>query len=222
VLMETIPATAGYLLPPEGWFATLRRLCDERGALMILDEVQAGLARTGTLWAFEQFGATPDLVIVGKGLSAGVYPIAAACFGPRMEEHFAIDPFFHPSSYAGSELGARVVEAVVERYEDPSLLEHVREMGSRLAAGLDEIVLRHPDRLAGRRGIGLMQALETHSDAMGFNLTRACFENGLLAIFAFNRQSTLQIMPPLIITAEEIDDVLERLALAVQAMPDQA
>jgi putrescine aminotransferase len=205
VIMETIPATAGYLLPPEGWFATLRRLCDERGALMILDEVQAGLARTGTLWAFEQFGATPDLVIVGKGLSAGVYPIAAACFGPRMEE-----------------LGARVVEAVVERYEDPSLLEHVREMGSRLAAGLDEIVLRHPDRLAGRRGIGLMQALETHSDAMGFNLTRACFENGLLAIFAFNRQSTLQIMPPLIITAEEIDDVLERLALAVQAMPDQA
>ena len=116
--------------------------------------------------AFERFDATPDLVIVGKGLSAGVYPIAAACFGPREEAHFAVDPFFHPSSYAGSELGARVVEAVVERYEDPSLLEHVREMGLRLAAGLDEIVVRHPDRLAGRRGLGLMQALETRSEVM--------------------------------------------------------
>ena len=89
VIMETIPATAGYLLPPDGWFVTLRRLCDERGALLILDEVQAGLGRTGTLWAFEQFGAIPDVVVVGKGLSAGVYPIAAACFGPRVEEHFA-------------------------------------------------------------------------------------------------------------------------------------
>jgi acetylornithine/succinyldiaminopimelate/putrescine aminotransferase len=221
VIMETIPATAGYLLPPDEWFVTLRRLCDERGALLILDEVQAGLCRTGTLWAFERFGAVPDIVIVGKGLSAGVYPIAAACFGPRVEEHFAVDPFFHPSSYAGSELGVRVVEAVVERYEDPSLLEHVNEMGSRLAAGLDEIVARHPDRLAGHRGLGLMQALETRSGAMGFNLTKACFRNGLLAIFAFNNQSTLQIMPPLIITAEELDEVLERLNDAVGEVPDE-
>jgi acetylornithine/succinyldiaminopimelate/putrescine aminotransferase len=113
VIMETIPATGGYLLPPEGWFAELRRLCDERGALLILDEVQAGLGRTGTLWAFERFGVVPDILVVGKGMSAGVYPIAAACFGPRVEEHFASDPFFHPSSYAGSELGARVIEAVV-------------------------------------------------------------------------------------------------------------
>lgn len=221
VIMETIPATAGYLVPPDGWFATLRRLCDEHGALMILDEVQAGLGRTGMLWAFERFGATPDVVIVGKGLSAGVYPIAAACFGPRVEEHFAVDPFFHPSSYAGSELGARVVEAVVERYQDPSLFDHVNDMGQRLAAGLEGIVARYPDRLAGRRGLGLMQALETRSDAMGFELTKACFQHELLAIFAFNRQSTLQIMPPLIITAEEIDQVLERLDLAVESLPDE-
>ena len=81
VIMETIPATGGYLVPPEGWFAELRRLCDERGALLILDEVQAGLGRTGTLWAFERFGVVPDILVIGKGTSAGVYPIAAACFG---------------------------------------------------------------------------------------------------------------------------------------------
>ena len=115
-----------------------------------------------------------------------------------------------------------MVEAVAERYEDPSLLEHVQEMGLRLASGLDDIVARHPEQLASRRGLGLMQALETRSDAMGFNLTKACFQNGLLAIFAFNHQSTLQIMPPLIITAEEVDEVLERMDLAVGAMPAQA
>jgi len=218
VIMETIPATAGYLLPPEGYFEAIRRRCDERGALLILDEVQAGLGRTGRLWAFEHFGVTPDIVVVGKGLSAGVYPIAACAFGERVEAHFAADPFFHPSSYAGSELGARVVEAAAERYADPALLAHVDAMGKRLAIGFDDLVARFPDRLAGHRGLGLMRALETRSDPLGYELTRQCFAHGLLAIFAFNRQSTLQVMPPLTITAAELDEVVERLTAAVGAM----
>jgi acetylornithine/succinyldiaminopimelate/putrescine aminotransferase len=221
VIMETIPATGGYLVPPEGYFTEVRRLCDEHGALLILDEVQAGLGRTGRLWALEHFGAAPDVLVAGKGLSAGVYPIAACCFGDRVEAHFAEDPFFHPSSFAGSELGARVVEAVVERYEDPRLLRHVDEMGERLRAGLEALVERHPDRLVEVRGLGLMLALETRSEELGFELTKQCFGHGLLAIFAFNRQSTLQVMPPLTIAAGEVDEVLERLGAAVAALHDQ-
>jgi acetylornithine/succinyldiaminopimelate/putrescine aminotransferase len=215
VIMETIPATGGYLVPEPEYFAGMRRLCDERGALLILDEVQAGLGRTGRLWAFEHFGVVPDVLVTGKGTSAGVYPIAACCFGDRVEAHFADDPFFHPSSFAGSELGARVIEAVVERYQDPDLLPHVNEMGTRLRAGLEALVQRYPDRLVEVRGLGLMLALETRSDALGFELTKQCFRHGLLAIFAFNRQSALQVMPPLTIAPEEIDEVLERLAAAV-------
>jgi acetylornithine/succinyldiaminopimelate/putrescine aminotransferase len=218
VIMETIPATGGYLVPPEDFFRALRRRCDEAGALLVLDEVQAGLGRTGRLWAFEHFGVVPDMVVVGKGLSAGLYPIAACVFGPRVELHFADDPFFHPSSYAGSELGARVVEAAAERYADPALLEHVTAMGRRLGDGLAALVARWPDRLEADRGLGLMRALETRSEALGFELTKRCFAHGLLAIFAFNRQSTLQVMPPLTITAEEVDELLERLGGAVAAM----
>ncbi len=218
VIMETIPATGGYLVPPADYFAKVRRLCDETGALLILDEVQAGLGRTGRMWAFDHFDVVPDVVVVGKGLSAGVYPVAACCFGERVEAHFAEDPFFHPSSYAGSELAARVVEAIVMRYEDPELMEHVAAMGERLAAGFDELVARQPDRLAGHRGLGLMRALDSHSDAMGLELTRQCFAHGLLAIFAFNRQATLQVMPPLVISEPEIDEVLARLGDAVAAM----
>jgi acetylornithine/succinyldiaminopimelate/putrescine aminotransferase len=218
VIMETIPATGGYLVPPEGFFAEVRAICDEAGALLILDEVQAGLGRTGRLWAFEHFDVVPDVVVVGKGLSAGVYPVAACCFGERVEAHFAEDPFFHPSSYAGSELAARVVEALAERYEDLELLPHVTAMGERLAAGFDALVARHPDRLAGHHGLGLMRALDTHSDALGLELTKQCFAHGLLAIFAFNRQATLQVMPPLVISAEEVDEVLKRLGAAVAAM----
>jgi len=218
VIMETIPATGGYLVPPPGYFTEMRRICDEHGTLLILDEVQAGLGRTGRLWALEHFDVVPDILVIGKGLSAAVYPIAACCFGPRVEAHFAEDPFFHPSSYAGSELGARVVEALVARYEEPGLLEHVEEMGARLRAGFEKLVERYPDRLAGHRGLGLMVALETHSEAQGLELTKQCFAHGLLAIFAFNRQSTLQVMPPLVITASEVDEVLERLEAAVAAM----
>ncbi len=221
VIMETIPATGGYLVPPDGYFAEIRRLCDEHGALMILDEVQAGLCRTGRLWAFEHFGVVPDVLVTGKGTSAGVYPIAACCFGDRVEAHFAEDPFFHPSSFAGSELGTRVIEAVVARYEDPALLPHVNEMGARLRAGMEALVERHPDRLLGVRGLGLMLALDTCSDALGFELTQECFRHGLLAIFAFNRQSALQVMPPLTIEPEEIDEVLQRLGAAVAALPPQ-
>ena len=218
VIMETIPATGGYLIPPDGYFAEMRRLCDERGALMILDEVQSGLGRTGRVWALEHFGAVPDMLITGKGTSAGVYPIAACCFGERVEAHFAQDPFFHPSSFAGSELGARVVEAAVERYEDPELLENVVARGEQLRSGLEDLVARYPDRLVGHHGRGLMVALESSSEALGFELTKQCFAHGLMAIFAFNRQSTLQIMPPLVISAEEIDEVLERVDAAVAAM----
>ena len=221
VIMETIPATGGYLVPAQGYFAEMRRLCDDRGALLILDEVQAGLGRTGRLWAFEHFGVVPDVLVTGKGTSAGVYPIAACCFGDRVEAHFAEDPFFHPSSFAGSELGTRVVEAVVERYQDPELLPHVDEMATRLRAGLDALVERYPNRLVEVRGLGLMLALETRSDALGFELTKQCFRHGLLAIFAFNRQSALQVMPPLTIAPEEIDEVLERLGAAVAALTPQ-
>jgi putrescine aminotransferase len=222
VIMETIPATGGYLVPPPGYFAEIRRLCDAHGALLILDEVQAGLGRTGKLWAFEHFGVVPDVLVTGKGTSAGVYPIAACCFGDRVEAHFADDPFFHPSSFAGSELGARVIEALVERYEDPGLLRHVGEMGSRLRSGLELLVERHPDRLVEVRGLGLMLALETRSEALGLELTKACFRNGLLAIFAFNRQSALQVMPPLTIEPEEVDEVLERLEAAVRSLTPEA
>ncbi len=218
VIMETIPATGGYLVPPDGYLPAMRALCDERGALMILDEVQAGLGRTGRVWALEHFGAVPDMLVTGKGTSAGVYPIAACCFGPRVEPHFASDPFFHPSSFAGSELGARVLEAVVQRYEDPELLENVEAMGARLRAGLDGLRARHPERVVGHRGLGLMVALDMPSEAHGLELTRQCFAHGLLAIFAFNRQSTLQLMPPLIISADEVDEVLERLDAALDGM----
>jgi putrescine aminotransferase len=219
VCMETIPATAGYVVPDDDFWPGVRSICDERGALLILDEVQSGLGRTGAIWACEHWDVAPDLLVTGKGLSAGVYPIAACCFGERVDAFFGTDPFFHPSSYGGSELGAVVVQAVVDKVTEPGFLEHVRAMGERLAAGFDELCARHPGLLVGHRGLGLMRALDTPSPEVCSRLMLGAIEQGVLAIWANNRQETLLVMPPLVISAAEVDEVLDGLdrAAAVAA-----
>jgi len=214
VCMETVPATAGYLVPDEDFWPRVRAICDERGALLILDEVQAGLGRSGTMWACENWGVVPDLLVTGKCLSGGVYPIAACCFGDRVDAFFADDPFFHPSSYSGSELGAVVVEAVVQQLSTPGFLEHVRLMADRLESGLDELCAEYPTVFTGRRGIGLMQAMDTHSNSICGSLMLSAIDHGVLAIWANNRQESLLVMPPLVIVESDVDEIVAGIAKA--------
>lgn len=214
VCMETIPATAGYLIPPGDYWQRVRAICDERGALLILDEVQAGLGRTGKMWACDNWDVVPDILVTGKCLSGGVYPIAACCFGERVDAFFAKDPFFHPSSYGGSELGAAVVEAVIDELSAPGFLEHVGVVASRLEHGLDELCAKYPAVLTGRRGLGLMQSLDTPSGEICASLMRRTIRNGVLAIRANNQQESLLIMPPLVVTESDVDEIVGVIAVA--------
>jgi len=216
--METVPATAGYLVPPDSFWPRVRAICDERGSLLLLDEVQAGLGRTGRVWACEHWGVVPDLLVTGKALSGGVYPISACCFGDRVDAFFSQDPVFHPSSYAGSELGAAVVEAVIAEVSRPGFLEHVREMGDRLSAGFAHLCERYPSILTGHRGLGLMRVRDTHSEAQGAQLMMGTIANGVLAIIANNRKQSLLVMPPLVISASEVDEILTGLDRALASM----
>lgn len=211
VCMETVPATAGYLVPADDYWPAVRDICDQRGALLILDEVQSGLGRTGRVWACEHWGVVPDLLVAGKGLSGGVYPVAACSFGDRVDAFFARDPFFHPSSYGGSELGAAVVEAVVDKVTEPGFLEHVEQMGARLAAGFDRLCADHPGLLVGHRGLGLMRALDTVSPDVCSRLMLEAIDGGLLVVWANNKQDTLLVMPPLVIEPGEVDEVVDLL-----------
>ena len=217
VCLETIQATAGIAIPPDGYLEHVRRVCDERGALLILDEVQAGLGRTGRVWSCEHWGVTPDLLVSGKGLAAGLYPVSACSFTERVEAFFGEDPFFHPSSYGGSELAAVIVEEVAARVGSPGFLGHVTRMGERFGAGFEDLRQRHPRQLAGHRAKGLMMALQTHSDEQGIELARRSIEHGVLAIFANNRRSALIVMPPLVISEDEVDEVLNGLDAALAA-----
>ncbi|MCB0549657.1 MAG: aspartate aminotransferase family protein [Phaeodactylibacter sp.] len=215
VILETVPATLGIVVPPPGYLQAVRRLCDEKGVLLILDEVQSGLGRTGKLWAFEHFGVTPDIVILGKGLSGGIYPIAATVLSQRLESVFHADPFIHVSTFGGSELGCLVMKRVLEITADPGFLAHVNEMAERFREGVAVLQQKHKGFLVGFRQLGLMMGLELKDELAGPALTKAAYDNGLLMVYANNDTRVCQFLPPLIIEAQQVEEVFSRLDKAL-------
>ena len=139
VVLETVPATLGMPVASKGYFQAVREICDKSGAVMILDEVQTGLGRTGKLWAFEHFDVVPDMVVLAKGLSGGLYPITATVMRKPMEAVFHPDPHIHVSTFGGAEIGCRVALKVLELCSAPDFLRHVRDLAGRFAAGVDRL-----------------------------------------------------------------------------------
>jgi putrescine aminotransferase len=215
VIIETIPATSGMPIASPDYFPRVRELCDETGALMILDEVQAGLGRTGRMWAIDEWYVTPDIMFMGKGMSAAIYPMATTCYRPHLQAFWDKDPFAHVSTCGGSELGCVTCLAMLDQITEPGFLEHVQKMGQRFADGFAVLKKRHPKMVKEVRQRGLMIGFEMATDACGPLMTRTMGEHGVVAIFANFRPSTLQLMPPLIIDAEEVDEVLDALDVSL-------
>lgn len=221
VILETIPVPGGVLIPPRDYFPQVRELCDRRGALLILDEVQAGLGRTGRLWGIEEYHVVPDIMVLGKGLSGAIYPITATCYREKLESFFEPDPFIHLSSFGGAEPGCVVAMAMLDQITEPGFLEHVKEMGSRFQEGLALLREKYPQILIEVRQRGLLIGLQMVDQDCGPMLTRALGQNGVLTIFAGLDPSVTIIMPPLIVTEEEVDLVLEALDHSYQAVAEQ-
>ncbi len=223
VLLETVPATLGMVIPSAEYLRGVRNLCQERGALLILDEVQAGLGRSGRLWAFEHFGVVPDILVLGKGLSGGLYPITATVLRADLEAVFHPDPFIHISTFGGSEIGCRVALKVLEISSDPGFLDHVRELARRFREGIvgepggGGLVTRHRGFLKGLRQLGLLMGLELRDELGGPVLTKAAYDHDLLMIYAGNDPSVCQLLPPLTMPLQDVPWVLDRLDRALRA-----
>ena len=211
VIFETIPATYGIKIPPPEFFPGIRELCDKYGAIMIIDEVQAGLGRTGRLWAIEEYDVVPDIMVLAKGLSGALYPMSATCFRPHLNRFFEEHPFIHISTMGGSELGCVITLKVLELTSQPEFLAQVRKKGEIFEKGLREIQSRHPKLVKEVRVKGLMIGIEMPEEKYGPLLTIALKKNGIIALFAHNDMKSMIIMPPLIINQIEIGLVLEAL-----------
>jgi putrescine aminotransferase len=211
VIFETIPATLGMTLPPDEYYPGVRHLCDERGVVMIIDEVQSGLGRCGDIWAIDAYRVVPDILVTAKGLSGGIYPIAATVYRAHLDPFLRANPFIHVSTFGGAEAGCFVAMEVLEILEEPGFLPHVHEMAGVFAEGLAGLQTRHPGMLREVRQRGLMIGLKLAHPAAGPLLTLAGFHHGVLTIYANNDTSVSQILPPLIIQEHEAAEVLAAL-----------
>ena len=215
VIFETIPATLGMPIPEHDFYAFAKDICRAKGALLIADEVQTGLGRTGRLWGIEHFGVTPDIMVIGKGLSGGIYPMSATCFRLELETFFHKHPFIHVSTFGGAEVGCPVALKVLEISSDPAFLENVNTLSEVFRQGFAELKSRHPGILVGLRQLGLMMGIEMASEMCGPVMTKTCYDNGILSIYANNDKRISQLLPPLIIERSTAEEILERLDLAL-------
>lgn len=217
VIFETIPATLGIVLPHKDFFKHVKSLCEHNGALLILDEVQTGFGRTGRLWGFENFGVVPDIVVLGKGMSGGIYPISATVFHERYASFFRQDPFVHISTFGGSEIGCLVAMEVLGISRKKEFLAHVREMGGLFRKRLSEMSRRHQRAQFTVRGIGLMMGLEFRDEATSLLMMKLLFDNGVYMVYSGNDPRVLQFLPPLIINAREAGEVLHAVERSLKA-----
>ena len=215
VILETVPATLGVVIPQEDYLPSVRDLCNEQGILLILDEVQTGLGRSGRLWAFEHFGVVPDMVVIGKGLSGGLYPITATVMRRPLESVFHKDPFIHISTFGGAEVGCRLAMQVLQISSAPEFLHHVNQLASRFSEGVETLKQKHSSFLVGLRQLGLLMGLELKDKLFGPLLTKTAYDHGLLMVFANNDPSVCQFLPPLVMEMEEVEWVIERLDKAL-------
>ncbi|MGY4319969.1 ornithine--oxo-acid transaminase [Bradyrhizobium sp. JR3.5] len=205
-LVEPVQGEAGVIIPPPGYFARVRELCTARNVMLVLDEIQTGLGRTGKLLAEQHEGIEADVTLLGKALSGGFYPVSAVLSNNAVLG--TLRPGQHGSTFGGNPLACAVARAALRVLVEEGMIENAAQQGARFLAGLQDIranVIREV------RGRGLMLAIELHPEAGGARRYCSVLQaRGILA--KDTHEHTIRIAPPLVITADQVDWALERIA----------
>ena len=222
IIVEPVVGTNGILVPPDGYLAGLRRICDEFGIVLIADEVMSGFARCGEWFAVDHWGVTPDLITFAKGVNSGYVPLGGVIISDEIAATFAHRPYPGGLTYSGHPLACAAAVASINIFEDEGIIEHARALGTDvIGPGLAALAARHPS-IGEVRGLGVFWALElvrnreTHAPLVPFNasgpdavpmaeFSAACRAGGLWPFTHFNRT---HVVPPCTTTAEEITEGL--------------
>ena len=205
IIMETVQGEGGIYPATEEFLQGVRKLCDEKDMLLILDEIQCGMGRTGSMFACQSYGVQPDVMTCAKALGCGV-PVGAFVLNEKTA-NASLVPGDHGTTYGGNPFACAAVSKVFDLFEQEHILEHVQQITPYLEEKLDELVDKYPMIMA-RRGKGLMQGLVLEGKPVGEVVSRA-LEQGLIVISA--GENVLRLVPPLVITEEDIDEMVEKL-----------
>jgi acetylornithine aminotransferase len=213
VLLEPIQGEGGVHPGNRAFFQRVRELCDAHNILLIFDEVQIGVGRSGQRWGYEQLGVEPDAITLAKGLGGGI-PIGALAVKAKVD-HFR--PGEHASTFGGNPFACRAGLTVLAELERRNLLSHVQRMGALLQELLAELVSRHPSLLEGVRGWGLLQGLVLREEAPSApEIVKAAMEEGLLLVPAGPR--VVRFVPPLVIQPRHLRLAVDRLERALTSL----
>lgn len=205
-LVEPIQGEAGVYVPPEGYLSDIRNICTNHNILLMLDEIQTGLGRTGKMFAYQYEQATPDLLMIGKALSGGFIPVSAVVGRQDIMDIFK--PGDHGSTYGGNPLGCAVGLAALDVLETEGLLENALARGTQLRAGLNAM---KSEKITEIRGKGLMTAVDIiPSFGTGSDVCKMLLKKGILS--KDTHKQSIRLTPPLVITEQQVDWLINKIA----------
>ena len=211
IMLEPLQGEGGVRPGDAAYFQAVRKICDETGILLILDEVQVGMGRSGKVWGYENLGIEPDVFTSAKGLGGGI-PIGALLCKSSCD---ALKPGDHASTFGGNPFVCAVALSVCQTLEQENLLANVQERGTQLRQGLQAIAAKYPNLVAEIRGWGLINGLELSADSeiSSIDLVKAAMSQGLLLVPAGPK--VVRFVPPLIVSAAEVDQALQLFEKAI-------
>lgn len=210
IIFETVQGEGGIYPATEDFIKGVRQICDEKGILMILDEIQCGMGRTGTMFAYEQYGIKPDVVTIAKAIGCGV-PLGA--FVAKDEVAKALVPGDHGSTYGGNPLACAAAAKVFELFDKLNVLDNVKEVGAYLSDKLEELKSQNP-LVVDHRGIGLIQGIELSVSPS--EVIKKALDEGLILFSA--GANVVRFVPPLVITKSDVDEMIEKLSKALNSV----
>jgi putrescine aminotransferase len=219
VIIEPVQGEAGVIVPPPGYLRDVERLCREHGALFVLDEVQTGLGRLGHWWGADREDVSPDVLLVGKGLSGGVVPVSAMVATTEAFRPFDRDPFIHTATFSGNPLSMAAAQGAIAAIKQDDLVRRAAELGAQIRPELETIarsVLRH--RLREVRGAGLLIGIEFTVPGLAGDLLIELLGAGVLANHSLNTPTVLRLTPPAVLDTSQVLVLLDAFERACRAV----
>src|SRR5579859_7138931 len=210
-MVEPIQGEAGAIEPPGDYLPKARELCTRYGALLIADEIQTGMGRTGKLWGVDHWDVAPDIICSAKALGGGVMPIGAFMSTPKIWSVMNSNPFIHTSTTGGNPLACAAAIAAINVTLEEKVSEQAAEKGAYFIAQLKDIAARHRDVYTNITGKGLLIGQHFVNDEVGYAVASGLFKRGVLISGTLNNSRVVRVEPPVVITREEIDTILNRL-----------
>ena len=218
VIVEPIQGENGVIVPNDNYLIELRKLCTESGVLLILDEVQTGMGRTGKMFACEHYGIVPDIITMAKALGGGVMPIGAFMSTPEIWKAMEPNPLLHSSTFGGNELASAAAVAAISAIQEENLAQNAEKMGEYLLAGLKDVAEKNPESVVAVRGKGLLIGVEFTDNDVAALVIAGFAQQRIVAAYTLNNPKVIRFEPPLIVTKEDIDRVLTSFESSIKSV----